>query len=540
MDPFSDDFMLSQELQAGQHEEDMSEWILSPRHPTTPTNGQIAIRQSYQPTLPPPQWTTPTNFPMAIGQPYQPTGFGTSTAFPMELPDFSRETPWGVPQTGQQQPVVTEPPLSGMQQELMQEDLRHAETRKKILRRNYAHSTFLQEEQNSYPYSDVNLDLRDVTSASTLGLPYSHMFSHKTLETNPVMNNGLAPQSLSSNLRHTQTSLQATFHPSPTNNVDAQNSTLFGDPSASLGYDDLVRSYLPTSHQQPAMEQMPFAPASYIPSNPVLNTNLLEEHTPQFLAPFQIGGAHEPFVQNVGTQLLAEAHASTPFNVDSDFNSAAYATGLSLPDNIDQPIYYAPNTTWNDTPSFPVVEQSNAPDLDVVRENPIQTRTVGAVTKVPRQHTRSGNKALALRTTNSKITKAYGALDGIQIYEGPGPDAERRKIIHQKKLPKCFACWVYRQRVCIPLVPKIACSLANMIGSVSIRRTFSAIDARASSSGCGTSRSSRATVEHSSPKSIYSPNHQIFLDGHFNEEKAVSIGRKCLCSSNKRLNKGWR
>jgi hypothetical protein len=433
---------------------------------------------------------------------------------------------------------MTEPSLSReTQQELMEEDLRHVETREKILRRGYAHSTFLQEEQNTYPYSDASLDLWDVTSASTLGFPYTHMVSHKILENNPVMNNGVAPQSLNPNLWHTQTSLQATFHPSPTNNVDARNSTLFGDPSPSPGYDDLVRSYLPTSLQQPAMEQMPFALASYIPSNPVLNTNRLEEHTPQFLAPFQIGGAQEPFVQNVGIQLSAEAHASTPFTVNSDINGAAYATALSLPDNINQPICYAPHTTWNNSLSFPVVEQSNAPDLDVVRESPIQTRTVGAVTKAPRKHTRSGNKTLALRTTTNKVTKAHGALNEIQIYEGPGPDAERRKIIHQKKIPKCFACWVCRVPVCILLVPKISCSLANMIGSVSIRRTFSAFDVRASSRGCCTSRSSRATVEHSSPKSIYSPNHQILLDGQFMEKKAVVIGRKYLCSLNKRLKK---
>jgi hypothetical protein len=119
----------------------------------------------------------------------------------MELPDLSRETPWGVPQPGQQQPVMTEPSLSReTQQELMEEDLRDVETREKILRRGYAHSTFLQEEQNTYPYSDASLDLWDVTSASTLGFPYTHMVSHKILENNPVMNNGVAPQSLNPNL----------------------------------------------------------------------------------------------------------------------------------------------------------------------------------------------------------------------------------------------------------------------------------------------------------------------------------------------------
>jgi hypothetical protein len=531
MDPLSKDFMVSQQLQAGQQEEDMPEWTLPPPDSTASTNGHMAFLQPYQPTLPPPLLTTPTDNQIAIRQPRQPTGFGIPTAFSMELPEDSRATRWGTFQSWQQPAAMSEynhapePPLSrNVQQELLEEEARHAERLRMIVQRGRVHSAVVQEGQNAFPYSDASLDTWGGTDASTSGLPYPHIASHQMWDSNTVMDNGFDAHTLGPGPWQVQTGLQATFEPSPFN-LHAPDSTFFDTPSLNLG-----RNY--PNFQQIETEQMPTTLRWDTTLNPSLNTHGPGVSAPHSLTPIQVGSTQESLAQDFGLQLYAEAYASTPFTIRSDMSVTASAAALSLPDTIHQSTYHAPDTISSDMLSM--FDQFIAPDLEVVPGGSSQAQM--AVTNARRKHARSRNQTLAPRDVTSKISKSRGALDEFQIYEGP--EAELQKKKSRKKVLRCFACWYLNLRVCNLLCSNGPWLAADMINSVCVHPMYPATDGMISSRGFHTSlrpRTSRATAEQNSPKFTYSPHHRILKSGRSTDKKAVVLFRKSLRASRERL-----
>ena len=504
MNSLSLDFMDPQKLlaEAGQQDEDAPE-----------------------PTLPPPPELTPaTHGHIATLQHHQPTVFEMPTTFPMRMQDASQATPWGTLQPWQQPPAMSEynhihkPPLSSKaQRELMIEEHRHSEARKRILERNQTYPIVLQEEQDTHSYSDASLDIYGGTDAPTFDFSSACMASDQTLESR-VMNNGSNSHGFGPGPWHTQTTPQDVSNPSPFS-VYAQDPTLSDTPSHYVQHNDPSSSYLPMNFRQPTMEQMPLQPvleqmplqplmdqmplqplmeqmplqssieqmplqpsmeqmplqpvmeqmpprlSSYNAPDPFLNAHGQEVPAPIFSALAQIGSTQGLSIQNDGTQLSAQEHASsTPFATNSNFNMAASATVPPLLDDIYHSGYHTPGLRQTYLPSFPVVDQSNTLDPDTAPAGPFQTQT--PVTKTSRKRTQSSPALANGRTSASRggtkgTVKTGVGLDNMHLYKSPEAEREynrNRKRTHMSNGrvdEACFACWLHKGKVYIFITPRV-------------------------------------------------------------------------------------
>lgn len=461
-----------------------------------------------EPTLPPPPDLTPaTHSQVATLQDHQPNVLEMPMTFSMRMQDASQATPWGTLQPWQQPPAMSEyshihePPLSSKaQRELMIEEHRHFEARKRILERNQTYPIVLQEEQNTHPYSDASLDKYGGTDAPTFDFSSSRMASDQTLESNLVMNNGSSSHGFGPGPWHTQTTLQDVLNPSPFSGY-AQDPTRSGTPSHYVQYNDPSSSYLPMNFRQPTMEQMPLQPimeqmppqplmehmplqsaVEQIPLQPImeqmslklssynvpdclLNAHGQEVPAPHFSALAQIGSTQGPSIRNNGTQLSAQEHAlSTPFATNSNINMAASATVSSLRDNFYHSGYHTPGIRRTYPPSFPVVDQSNTLDPDTAPAGPFQTQT--PVTKTSRKRTQSSSalangRTSASRGVTKRTVKTGIGLDNMHLYKSP--EAEREYTRNRKRTHRsngrvdeaCFACWLHKGKVYILITPRV-------------------------------------------------------------------------------------
>lgn len=417
---------------------------------------------------------------------YHPFGYETSSF----LQTAAHDPIWTIPEDFRQpyeQPAVTaehshtlEPQLSWEEQlALAEEDIRHAQARKRILETYRPGRTIPRQEQQTHLYNGTGFsqyagtDISNTGSSNPSNSTSVQTILDQTVQDNPYMEIDQTSHSFGPDILHTNIASKASLD-SNTSNLTAFEFTAYEATALNSGfihdytpaftsshpqYNNAVTSYSQSMLQRPTTEQVPHDSSSY-------------------LDPYPVPVAYD---QGLPASYLAAPHSTgsaqpTSLQPDDPLHSTDARVLLATSDVTSDPIMTAGfpvSPSFTDVnasyPSFSMVDQSNTPDLDsqhlVIPAVLSQTQSI--IAKTSRERQRSG-----IRDMHTYISPAAE-----REYNKTVP---RTRNVKSKSAWSCFRCWLVKRKVRFFIQHHMLCSVANSTNSVVTPLTVLARDVVAS------------------------------------------------------------
>jgi hypothetical protein len=342
--------------------------------------------------------------------------------------------------------------------ELRMEDIRHAESRSRILERSQASQTLYRQEQMTALHSDMgshiwpDIDLPNVAYNGINDFPGVRTASDQMSQYTSTGNHGSSSFVFTHGASHMQPVLQTAPGPFPFNSYD-QELNFSSISSPFLQNNGAANLHHPVDLQGPTVETIPSTILLDAPLGPCLNDHGQQRPSHHFEAPPFTYITQQPFVQN-DSVMFADA-SMLPESFIPDFShdmTGVPSTAELLPEGTDQSSHYTSDLYCPDMLSLPRVDAPSMPTPQVPfqRQNAVE-RTNGKLLRIPEVLPDHVNAAMY--EVSQQAEKIPSGLENIHHYKDPVTEREfnktrkRTRNFYGKADWACFMCWVLKGKV---------------------------------------------------------------------------------------------